>query len=224
MLIWEMSDYTKKQKGFIMRNHSFQNYWLAGAFALSCLFFPLQAQAVSTISLNFDPANQTVNMNDTVMVDIVVAGLEDFMQIVSAFNLNVMYDPSVLTATNFSYGTGLDLGINGSSQLPPIFSTPGVASQLAEFSIESDSDLQTAQGNTVTLGTLSFLAIGPGTSTLTFSKAELVGTGNVFLDFSEGTGNVTVCQPTPDPIPEPSTLLLMATGSMGLLAWRRWKK
>ncbi len=206
-----------------MRNHSYKNYGLAGLFSLACLFFPLQAQA---ISLEFVPPNQTVDVNDIVMVDIVVTGLEvgGINQIVSSFDLDVTYNPLVLTATSFTYSSALDTGTFGDlPNDPPLFLNGGVTF-ITNASLESDADLQLAQGDSVTLGTLFFQAIDSGPSTLDFGFASLGGTNFSLLDFSKGTGNVTVRQPTQNPIPEPSTMLLMGTGSLGLLAWRRWKK
>ena len=74
------------------------------------------------------------------------------------------------------------------------------------------------------LATIWFDSIGIGTSTLTLAEGPgglSDGTGSVQLDV--GPINSSSATVDSNPIPEPGTVLLMGTGTMGLLAWRRWK-
>ena len=207
-----------------MRYHFFQNYWLAGAFALSCLFFPLQAQAVSSTILSVDPSNSTVFQGEQVHVDVTISGLGNMVApSVGGFELTISFDKNILSLNSVMFGTflgGPAVSVSGSDDT--------ISGQVTIFDLSklSATNLDAQQPDSGVLATLWFNSIGTGTTALTLTETQpgvsvVDSTGNAITNLTLNSGSATVEQ---NPIPEPSTLLLMATGSMGLLAWRRWKK
>ena len=67
--------------------------------------------ASSATLLSFSPSTNTVNVGDTFDVDVVISDLyaaDGSREIVSAFDLDVLYDSAVLNATSVTFGTFLD--------------------------------------------------------------------------------------------------------------------
>ena len=172
---------------------------------LLCLM-PLSAGA---ISIDFSPVSQTVGPADTVLVDIVISDLAG--EIVSAYDLDVTFDPTILSATDVSFGSFL-----GDEAFFEVFShfdlsAAGVV-DFAQLSLLSDLDLALQQPDAFVLATLEFEAIGLGTSALDFVFDvfnDLKGTGAQVLNVTAGSGSVTGTVV----VPEPHAALLFALGT-----------
>lgn len=145
------------------------------------------------VSIDLDPSSSTVQAGDTLSVAVVVSGLGKL--IVSAFDLDVLYDPNLLASQDIKFGPWL-----GDPALFEVIEDPtgsATASGVLDFSavsLLSDADLKTLQQSaqgTLTLATLNFTALAGG---------------NAALQFSWGPGNMIVLAP------EPGSGLLLATG------------
>jgi len=179
----------------------------------SLLVFSTQASE-ATITIKFDPTPMNVTPGAAFAVDVVADTSADFG--VAGFSLGLDYDKSVMalqSADLNSYFTDLNPGtldgIYGRTFSPPL------------------------GGSDVTLATLNFTCLGIGSSTLDLFANDVVGVpflggvygsrmdmvGNIFfveLDWTHEQGLVNQT-----PAPEPSTMLLIGTGLIGLAGFRR---
>lgn len=177
--------------------------------------------ASSATLLSFSPSTNTVNVGDTFDVDVVISDLyaaDGSREIVSAFDLDVLYDSAVLNATGVTFGTSLgDEFFFEVFNFPPVFLSGGV--DFAAVSYLFDFELLGLQPNdNFTLATLSFDAIGAGVSSLMFDPVafpgvDVKGLDANRLDLSTLQGTVTVVSTA---VPEPGILLLMLSGLLSL--------
>ena len=187
---------------------------LATLLAALCL---LTATPATAISIGFNPAEQLVNVGETFGVDIVISGLGTGIgrEIVSAYDLDVIYDPDFLNATSVAFGVYLFPSI----KQPPGLAIPGVV-DIIESSLASNSQLEVQQPDTFALATVSFEAIALGASSLEFSFKEpnnVLGLNpEIPLQLEVNSGKVAA-------VPEPATLLLLGAGLAGLAGIRRKK-
>jgi len=174
----------------------------------------LVLRPASAITLSFDPTSATLNPSDTLAVDIVVSDLGG--EVVSAFDLDVSYDPSVLSATGVQFTNNLGDPNLFQALVVSDLSTPGIV-DFAENSLITPF-LPAIQGDSVVIATLSFLAIGIGVSELLFvpdtvpqvSGQDLKGLSNNILAL-EAVGDASISV-----VPLPGALWLMLTGLMGI--------
>ena len=192
-------------------------------FLLLCMAVENNASA---ISINIVPSTQTVQNGDAVSADVVISGLTSANEIVSAYELNIGYDASILDATSVTFGSYLDdLSFPGFSLQDYDLSVSGIVN-FAELSLLSDADLAAQQLGSFVLATLNFDAIGVGNSTLAFIsdptygidvKGRAVNGVPQILALTSGDTSVVV-EPSVS-VPEPSTILLFvpALSVLGLM-------
>ena len=170
------------------------------------------------VLIHFVPGSTTVGPGDVFDLDILVSGLGT--EIVSAYELDVSYDPTIITATGVTFGSFLGAPLDSLTDF--ILSSGNV--NLAELSFLGDDDLVALQPGSFVLATISFLAVAPGTTSLFFEPSpifeviDLKGKNAMILEAEAQPGTVIVRQT--EPVPEPGTLLLLV-GFVGLLAARR---
>jgi hypothetical protein len=191
---------------------------LAGVFA---------AQSAHAIAIQLQPVDTNALVGDLIGIDVFVSGLsspETADEIVSAFDLDVLYDPAILNATSISFGAALGLA-DVDTFTSSIFS-PGRL-DFANISLLLNDELSLLQGDSILLASLTFSAIGIGSSMLSFDALaspgiDLVGSDpftRLPIDFA-GTALVTVGD-QPTGVPEPGLPALFALGLLGLGAARR---
>jgi hypothetical protein len=175
------------------------------ALALSAVALFLGAPSAHAAMIGFSPVSQTVEVGDTLSVAIVVSDLGG--EIVSAYDLDVTYDTSILLATDVTFGSLL-----GDESFFEVFndfdlSAPGVV-DFAQLSLLSDFELMSMQPDSFVLAAIEFQAIGAGTSSLDFVEPlDIVGLGASIIDVDPVSGSVT-------PIPEPHAALVFAFGAL----------
>jgi hypothetical protein len=176
-----------------------------------------QVNAVS-LSIDVDPLtagiqnSRMVMAGDMVVADVVVTDLTDSLQ---GFEFDVDFNPAVLTATSVVSGGFLPTPLTIENDIAP----PDV--NFAEVNL----GVSTATGNGI-LASMTFDAVALGTSNLLLNDvilAGVTGPGSVFeiTPVSLENGSITVGAA---PIPEPASVLLLATGLAGLIGIRLYQK
>jgi hypothetical protein len=179
------------------------------------------------IQLSFEPSGQTRDIGDPVSVDVVVSGLETGAapEIVSAYDLDVTWNPAILGFTSVTFGPSLGGPLDAVQQA---VLTSGRL-DFWEMSFLSDADLDALQGNSVVLVTLGFQALAAGTSPLTFDAVtfpgiDVKGSNAAVLALDVNGGSVTVRDGGSPPVPEPGTLFLLGAGMVGVICMRRRRR
>ena len=174
----------------------------------------LHASFARAISLDFVPSSQKVLVGNPLDVSIVISGLVDnAAPSLGTFDLDVLFNPLLLAFNSVVFGNQLDLfGLGSNTSV-----TPGAGNMnLFELSLDLPGDLENQQAGSFTLASLTFNTLAVGVSPLSLSVNALGdATGNSLVaDVSGGSITTTA-------IPEPSTLLLLGSGLIGLVVFKR---
>lgn len=169
----------------------------------------------------FSPASTTAMAGDLFSVDVVISGLGNHMApSVSAYDLTVSFDASVITATGVDFG--LDLGDPAAFEALTSAVIAAGSVNLAAVSFLSPADLDALQSDGFRLVTLRFGARSAGVSPLRFEFGTVPGV--LGLDIKDGFG--ALLEPATAEngivsvtgIPEPGTSLLVLLPLAGILA------
>lgn len=169
--------------------------------------------AAPAATISFAPPTQTVGVGSSAVVDVIISGAY-----VGAFDLDVTYDPSIVSFREVVFGDFLGAPFS----LQDSAGGGGVV-DLAEVSLLDPAELMQIQPASFRLASIIFDAVGVGVSPLAFSQL-LVGDPealSVMLDSQAGEIRVTGGgEPL---VPEPSTIsmFILAGGVLALLRRRR---
>ncbi len=147
-----------------------------------------------TVSVDLLPAAQEVVLGDSVDVDLVISGLGAFAPpSLGVFDLDIMFDPAILSFQSAVFGDELDhSGLGSITQV-----LPGVMNiNMFELSLDNAADLDALQPGSFKLATLTLDAVAVGTSSLTLSIHALGDADGERLEAAPGRSQVTVIADT----------------------------
>jgi PEP-CTERM motif len=173
------------------------------------------AGPVLAVSIDFVPASQTVFPGEPVTVSIIISGLAaGAPPSLGAFDLDVTFDPTILTPTAAEFG--VFLGDPARFEALTALSLLSGIVDLAAVSLLAPSTLDALQPASFVLANIMFMTLAEGTSSLIFSQGILSDAFGRELPAAAGTGSVQV-------VPEPTSFLLVGLGAIGvgIRAWTR---
>lgn len=186
------------------------------AVTILLVFSPITSQA---ITVSFSPGSQDVDLGSSVGVDLDISGLvSGGSPSLGGFDLFISFDPGILSLMNVSFDVDNQLGI----VLTEVKNYSSGIEQIYELSFEASADLISNQADSFTLAALTFDTLASGISSLnivdpnppTDVSTLSDETGYYALSFSRTSGSVNVGGVSP--VPEPATLLLIASALPGL--------
>lgn len=181
------------------------------------------AAPANAIQITVTPPLGTTVVGGTLVFDVRVEDLGE--QIVSAFDLDLLFDPAVLSFDGLVFGASF----GGAAGSFPGFGQPaaGVVDFFL-FSILPDDVLAAAQGGSALLARLSFTGLAPGSTTLrVLGPADdeffaLVGREAAGLEVESIGAALAVVSARA--VPEPGTLVLLGIGLLAIVVAMRRKE
>jgi hypothetical protein len=196
---------------------------------LACLVVGLASCPAGAISLDVVPSAQTVSLGSAATAAVTISDLTDLAApSLGTFDLALTFDPAILAFVGLTFGDpvlGDQLDLSGLGSLSSVTSGAGSVS-FFELSLDSIDDLNDLQAGAFTLATLTFTAVGSGTSALGLEVNALGDALGVTLVLDAVAG-ASIAVPEPVATPEPPALLLLASGIAGLggvTTWRRHRR
>lgn len=182
--------------------------------AASLFALALAAGGADAASLQVQPNASAITLGDTLSVQFTIADLIDSAApSLGSYDLNVDFDASVLSYSGFTWGNQLDLfGLGDIRALDTSAAASGHLNAF-EVSLDDSADLDGLQAGNFTLFSVSFTAVGTGSSFLTLGINDL---GNsVGESFAPGS-DIANSSVAVNAVPVPATLPLFASALLAL--------
>jgi len=183
--------------------------WI-GCTALLC------GQTLYAATIGISPGSQTTVVGSSVNVSLGVSGLgAGSGPSVGAYDVNITFNPVMLQLITASFGDpglGDQLDVDGSGSVQIITPSLGTV-ELFELSLDSIDDLNNLQASSFTLATLTFQAIGVGSSPVPVTINALSDAYGDVLPATVQSGTVNVSSSS---VPEPQSVSIVTIGLFGI--------
>jgi hypothetical protein len=191
---------------------------IATAFCAALALAASLPQPAAAVGIGLDPSMQSVALGDAPEVDVFFSDLGG--EIVSAYDLDITYDPAVLDPVEVAFTTALGDELFFEVLSDSDLSSPGIV-DLAQLSLLPDDVLAALQtADPLVVATVRFDAVGAGTSDLGFvfdAFNDVKGRDAAILPLEATGASITVTGddggPGPSPVPEPSAALVFTLGA-----------
>ena len=165
----------------------------------------IPAAAGTNVTLSLDPPAQDVKIGGLASVTVGISGLGDLTApALGAFDLDLAFDPTLLSFNNIVFGDQLALAGPGSSITGFSLTAPGML-DVFEISLIPTPVLNSTQPASFALFTLTFDALAQGLSPLNLLNIILSDADGMILGVPEISGSINV-------IPAPGAVLLGVVG------------
>lgn len=187
------------------------------SFILSCTLWACISSA-GTIFVS--PTTQNVPLGSAVSVDVNVLGLgSNSAPSIGVFDLDISYDPEILSFSSVLWGTGLDvLGLGSFRDSSPAFGSIN----LFELSFDLPDDLNDLQPDAFRLFTLNFSSLAAGTTAIGITVNAIGDVDGVSLPMTLINGSVAVGTGSAA-VPEPATGVPLLA-ALALVGWASRKR
>jgi hypothetical protein len=150
------------------------------------------------VVLQISPASQAVALGSQLSLAVDISGLGGGVAL-GVYDIDLAFDPTVLSYNSILFGTQLDLFGLGDIQS----ATPGSGLvNLFELSLESASDLNSLQASAFTLAILTFDTLAPAANSPVTLSVNALGDGSgnsIAAALDNGAVSVTSATTTPEP-------------------------
>jgi cohesin domain-containing protein/PEP-CTERM motif-containing protein len=176
------------------------------------------ASPVSAAPILFvQPSSKSVTVGNTFSLDVSVSSAVDLF----GYDFELGFNPLVLSVNSVSEGSFLGSGGDATFFVPGTINNPAGSVSLTGNTLIGAIAGVTGSG---TLATISFTAVGPGSSAVNLLNVTLLDSSLSGIATTVQNGLVTAGDTqVPGPVPEPSTFLLIASGLASTPLLRRRK-
>jgi hypothetical protein len=196
---------------------------ISPALCLSLLCAAASVAPARAAILTTSLSSTSVTTGQQFTLDVLVSGL-DAGQAVAGFDLDLVFDPALLTADHATFGNYL--GTVDVGQFTNALLSPGRA-DFAAVSMSDAATLLSLQSGTFSLARFVFKATGPGSTAIDFDTLAAPGLllsdqfGNAIAVSAAHGANVDVAPATA--VPEPSSVALLMAGALMAVVLRARK-
>jgi hypothetical protein len=181
--------------------------------------------AANAVTISLVPEQGPLQTGGTGLFDVVASGLSASTGVIGAYDVSVTFNPSLLSWSSTTFGSGLDVNGLGDFQDSGLVKDHPEILDTGENSFDSPADLEAKQPGSFVLFSIALRGIANGTSALTLNLGSLSDENGNALTANLQSSSVTV---TPVPLPAAGWLLLSGLGSMFGLGpvfnYRRWRR